>query len=123
MADKRVLIPDESHPITVTPTDAVVTVVVDGREIARSTYALTLQEGSYPAVQYVPLTDVDPAVLAPSATTSYCPFKGDASYYDLVLGDVRLDAAGWTYAHPHDAVASIRDHVAFYPDRVDVSVG
>jgi uncharacterized protein (DUF427 family) len=92
--------------------------------VASSDRALTLQEASYPAVQYLPLEDVDADVLRPSEQTSYCPFKGDASYYDLAVGDQVAEGAVWTYRQPHDAVAPIRDHVAFYADRVDaIEVG
>jgi uncharacterized protein (DUF427 family) len=70
-------------------------------------------------VQYVPLADVDADVLVPSDHTSYCPFKGDATYYSLQVGDDVAPAAAWTYVAPHDAVAAVKDHVAFYPDRVD----
>jgi uncharacterized protein (DUF427 family) len=116
------LVPDENHPITVEPTAGTVTVSVGGRTIATSTSALTLREAAYPAVQYVPLADVDPAVLEASSHATYCPFKGEASYYDLVVDGARLDGAVWTYPAPYDAVAGIRDHVAFYPDRVEVRV-
>lgn len=122
MTEKTVLIPDETHPITVAATAGTVTVSVGGTGIATSTSALTLQESTYPAAYYVPLADVDPEVLERSDHATYCPFKGDASYYDLVVDGVRLDGAVWTYHAPYDAVAEIRDHVAFYTDRVDVTL-
>jgi uncharacterized protein (DUF427 family) len=122
MTDKQILIPSPDHPITVEPTAGRVTVTAGGRTIADSTRSLTLQEASYPAVQYLPLGDVDPAVLEASDNASYCPFKGDASYYSLRLGDEVLTDAVWTYADPHDAVAQIAGHVAFYPNKVDVEV-
>src|SRR5690348_9437016 len=86
MTERPVLTPSASHPITITPTAGRVTVTVSGRVVADTTDALTLQESNYPAVQYVPLADVDQAVLTRSATTSYCPYKGDAGYYHV--GDV-----------------------------------
>ena len=116
------LIPGPDHPITVSPTGSRVTVKVGDRTVADTTDALTLQEASYPAVQYVPLADVDPAVLRPSDQQTWCPFKGEASYYSLVTDDTDLTDAIWTYRAPHEAVAEIKDHVAFYPDKVDISI-
>jgi uncharacterized protein (DUF427 family) len=116
------LIPDESHPITVTPTPARVRVVVGETVIAESDSSLTLQEASYPPVQYVPLSDIDPAVLSRTETSTYCPFKGDASYYSVSTPSGTVVDAGWTYDDAYDAVAEITGHVAFYPDRAVVTV-
>jgi uncharacterized protein (DUF427 family) len=116
------LIPGPDHPITVTPTGRRVTVKLGDRTVAESTDALTLQEASHPAVQYLPLDDVDPAVLRASDHESYCPFKGEASYYSLVTDEVELTDVVWTYREPYESVAEIKDHVAFYPDRVQITV-
>jgi uncharacterized protein (DUF427 family) len=121
--DPHQKIPGPDHPITVEPTGTRVVARVGDRVVADTTSALTLQEASYPPVQYVPLADVDPDVLRDSAMTTYCPYKGEAGYYTLVPADgAELVDAVWTYRTPYDAVAEIADHVAFYPDRVDVSV-
>jgi uncharacterized protein (DUF427 family) len=117
------LIPGPDHPITVTPTGQRVTVKVGDRTIADTTDAFTLQEASYPAVQYLPLDAVDISVLRPSENTTYCPYKGEASYYSLVTDEGESTDAIWTYRRPYDAVADIQDHVAFYPDKVEISVG
>lgn len=120
MSEKQVLVPDEGHPITITPTSGRVVVTLGGRAVADTTAALTLQEASYPPVQYVPLADVDPALLERTDHATYCPYKGDAGYYSLVVdGKTHADAV-WTYEHPYDAVAEIAGHVAFYPHVVDV---
>jgi uncharacterized protein (DUF427 family) len=119
MADKPVLQPGPDHPITITPTSGRVVVTVAGKVVADSRNALTLQEATYPAVQYVPLADVDEALLQRTETASYCPFKGDAGYYSIPAGGAQAVDAVWQYRNPHDAVAEIKDHVAFYPDRVD----
>jgi uncharacterized protein (DUF427 family) len=119
MTPKPVLKPSPLHPITVEPTGSRVTVTFGGRVVADTDNALTLQEASYPAVQYVPVEDVAADVLQPSEHASYCPFKGEASYYDLRAGESAAEAAAWTYVDPHDAVAEIKGHVAFYPDKVD----
>jgi uncharacterized protein (DUF427 family) len=80
---------------------------------------LTLQEANYPAVQYIPIEDADKALLKRSDTSTYCPYKGDASYYSLTVGGPRTADAVWVYETPHAAVAQIKNHLAFYPDRVD----
>ena len=116
------LIPDESHPITITPTPGRVRVVVGETVIAESDSSLTLQEASYPPVQYVPLADIDPAALTRTETSTYCPFKGDASYYSVSTPQGTVVDAGWTYDDAYDAVAEITAHVAFYPDRATVTV-
>lgn len=123
MTNRPHLVPDASHPITVTPTDGRVVVSRNGRVIAETDRALTLQEASYPPVQYVPLADVDPSVLERTDHATYCPYKGDAGYYSLVDGDARAENVVWTYDAPYDAVAPIAGHVAFYPDEVEISVG
>ena len=90
--------------------------------MAASTPSLTLQEASYPPVQYVPLADIDPSLLARTETTTYCPYKGDAAYYSVNAPDGTVVDAGWTYDEPYDAVAEIAGHVAFYPTKVTVDV-
>jgi uncharacterized protein (DUF427 family) len=123
MTERPVLEPTAAHPITVSPTGTHVVVRVGGEVVAETDHALTLQESTYPAVQYIPLTDVVQAQLRPSDTETYCPYKGEASYYDVVTsaGDIVEDAI-WTYREPYPAVASIAGHVAFYPDKADVTV-
>ena len=116
---KTIKIPNADHPITIEPTKARVTVTVAGKVIADSTHALTLRESDYPAVQYIPRSDVDMTFLARTDNESYCPFKGDASYYTITNGGDRTVNAVWTYESPYDAVAPIKDHLAFYSDRVD----
>ena len=116
------LIPGPDHPITITPTGERVRVTVAGHTVADTTNALTLQEASYRAVQYVPLADVDPAVMRRTDTSTYCPFKGDASYYSVVPAGKDGENAVWTYEEPYDAVADIREYVAFYPNKVSVEI-
>ena len=123
MTDRPVLEPTASHPITVEPTGRHVTVRVNGELVADTNDALTLQESTYPAVYYIPLRDVVAERLKASDTETYCPFKGDASYYHVVTeGGETVDDAIWTYTKPYPAVGQIVGHVAFYPDKADVTV-
>lgn len=119
MTPRLVLRPNALHPLTVEPAGSRVTVTVAGRVVADTHAALTVREASYPPVQYIPLEDVDPGALRPSQRATYCPFKGDAAHFDVQVGDTRVPAAAWTYDAPHDAVAAIKGHVAFYADKVD----
>lgn len=123
MANRPVLEPSASHPITVEPTGKHVSVSINGEVVADSDEALTLQEAAYPAVQYIPLRDVVSQRLKPSDTATYCPFKGEASYYHVVTeAGEAIDDAIWTYKEPYPAVAAIAGHVAFYPDKADITV-
>jgi uncharacterized protein (DUF427 family) len=118
-----VLTPTDEHPITIAPTNGRVVVRVGGTVVADSGQALTLREASYPPVQYIPLADVDQAVLHSSQTATYCPYKGDASYYSVQpAGGTEVADAIWTYQDPYPAVAPIAGHVAFYTDRAEVTV-
>lgn len=122
MTDRPVLEPTSEHPITVTPTGRRVVVRVGGEVIADTHDALTLQESNYPAVQYIPMSDVVADRLRRSDTSTYCPFKGDAGYYDVRTGTETVTDAVWTYAEPYPAVAEIAGHVAFYPNKADIAV-
>ena len=119
---RPVLEPTAEHPITIEPTAGRVVVRVGDTVVANSGHALTLQESTYPAVQYIPMADVDQSLLRRTDTSTYCPFKGDASYYSVQTPDGTATDAIWTYEQPHAAVSEIKDHVAFYPDRATVSV-
>jgi uncharacterized protein (DUF427 family) len=119
MTDKPVKLPGPDHPITVEPAASRVVVRAGGKTIADTRRALTLQEGHYPAVYYVPREDADLGLLGRTDHHTYCPYKGDASYYSILPAGQRGTNAVWTYEAPYDAVNPIKDHLAFYPDRVD----
>lgn len=119
---KQHLEPGPGHPITIVPTGKHVTVRVGDRVIAETDDALTLQEASYPAVQYVPLESVDPAVLRPSTRETYCPYKGDATYFTVATDAGEIADAIWRYQEPYPAVADIAGRVAFYADKVAITV-
>lgn len=117
--NKTVKIPGPDHPITITPASQRVEVKLGDTVIASSTEALVLKEAAYPAVYYIPRKDVQMALLQRTEHATYCPYKGDCVYYSIPSGGERSVNAVWTYEAPYDAVAAIKDHVAFYPDRVD----
>ena len=119
MADKVVKIPGADHPISIEVNPSRIVVKIGGQTVADTSAALTLREASYPPVQYIPRRDVDMTALTRSEHTSYCPYKGDASYYSIPVGGDRSVNAVWTYETPFEAMAQIKDYVAFYPDRVD----
>jgi uncharacterized protein (DUF427 family) len=115
-------IPGPDHPITITSSGDHVVVRSGDATIADSRSTLVLREANYPPVRYIPIADVDRAQLAASDLTTYCPYKGDASYYSITRDEERGAGAVWFYGDPYPAVAEIKDHVAFYPDRVELSV-
>jgi uncharacterized protein (DUF427 family) len=114
--------PGPDHPITITPSGDHVVVRSGAAKIADSRSTLVLREANYPPVRYIPLADVDRAQLAASELASYCPYKGDASYYSITPDAQRGTDAVWFYDDPYPAVAEIKDHVAFYSDRVELSI-
>lgn len=120
MITRPVLTPGPRHPITVSASPGRVRVSFEGRVIAETDRALVLAEASYPPVAYVPLDDVDQTVLVESDSHTYCPYKGEASYYSLQGADGVVADAVWTYPTPYDAVAQIAGHVAFYPEHVTI---
>lgn len=111
--------PGADHPIAIAPHPQRVVVTVAGRRVADTRQALALREASYPLVLYIPRQDVDMSQLQRSPHRTYCPYKGDCSYYSIPLGGDRAVNAAWSYEAPYPAVAVIKDHLAFYPDRVD----
>ncbi len=118
-AEKPVRIPGPDHPIIITAHQGRVVVRLGGQVIADTKKALTLKEASYPAVLYIPREDAIMALLSPTDHTTYCPYKGDCSYFSIPAGGARSVNAVWSYETPYPAVAAIKDHLAFYPDRVD----
>jgi uncharacterized protein (DUF427 family) len=119
MSSKPVKIPGPDHPITLTPTHGRVAVTVNGKRVAETRSALTLREAAYPAVQYIPREDVDMSQLQRTVHSTYCPYKGECSYYSIPGGGERSVNAVWSYETPYEAVSPIRAYLAFYPDRVD----
>jgi uncharacterized protein (DUF427 family) len=119
VTERTARIPGPDHPISIERNSRRVIVTVGGRVIADTRDALTLRESKYPPVQYVPRKDTDMTALQTSTTQTYCPYKGQASYFSMPGGGSRLTDAVWSYEAPYEAVASIKDHLAFYPDRVD----
>ncbi len=123
MSDNPILQPGRDHPITVEPTPNRVTVTRDGHTLASSEHALTLREAAYPAVQYIPFEDVDASLLQATAHTTYCPYKGNANYFSLMIDGDTSENTVWQYISPYEAVAPIAGHVAFYADRVQINEG
>jgi uncharacterized protein (DUF427 family) len=123
MTTRTRLEPGPDHPITIAPTGGRVVVRAGDQVIAETDHAITLSEATYGPVQYVPIADVDAAVLRSSDHETYCPYKGTASYYTVTTPASELENVIWTYEEPYDAVSEIAGHVAFYADRVQLSVG
>jgi uncharacterized protein (DUF427 family) len=113
-------IPSPDHPITITSNPKHVRVSTAGTPVADTRAALTLKEASYPAVQYVPRSDANMALLKRSTHVTHCPYKGDANYFSITIGDKTIKNAIWTYESPFAAVSQIAGHLAFYPDKISI---
>lgn len=114
-------IPGPDHPITIMPHEGRVIVRFGDAVVADTTRALALKEANYPVVLYVPRDDAKLSHYERTAHATYCPYKGDASYFTLVDGENRSENAVWTYEKPYPAMAEIANHVAFYPSKVTIA--
>ena len=119
LRNKEIRIPGPDHPITITDASGLARVTVLGRTVAESRAALRLEESGYPPVFYIPRRDVDMTLLERTKHYSYCPYKGDCTYFSIPIGGSKSEFAVWSYEAPYEAVAQIKDHLAFYPSRVD----
>ncbi|PIF73774.1 uncharacterized protein (DUF427 family) [Variovorax sp. 54] len=119
MNDKIIKTPSPEHPLSIERSSSRVIVRLAGQVVADSTNTLLLKEARYPGVYYIPLADVNASLLTASDLTTYCPYKGDCSYFNITSGKRVSVNAAWFYSLPYPAVAEIKDHLAFYPDRVD----
>src|ERR1700683_1122099 len=116
---KEIKIPGPDHPITISPIEGRVRVTVAETAVAESTRALQLEEKGYPPVYYLPRDDADMSLLVRTTHYTYCPYKGDCTYYSIPIGGSKSEYAVWTYEKPYEAVASIKEYLAFYLSRVD----
>jgi uncharacterized protein (DUF427 family) len=112
-----------NHLVTTSPAGVRVQVSLRGELIADTRNAVQMDERpvgyEVPVVYYIPRQDVKMDRLVRSTHQTYCPFKGQASYYSFVGGP---ENAIWTYEQPYDEVMSIKEHLAFYPDQVELKV-
>jgi uncharacterized protein (DUF427 family) len=113
----------KDHPITIEPIRDRVRVMWHGRTIGDSKSALELKEANYPPVVYVPRADMDMSALERTARVTTCPYKGEANYFSITDGKARDDNAVWTYELPKTDVGEIGSHLAFYPDKVEITRG
>ena len=105
--------------IAIAPHPGRVRVLFAGAVVADSSHALALHEGQYPPVLYIPRSDANMGLYQRTSHSTHCPHKGDAAYFSLSVGERTAQNAVWTYEAPFAAVAQIKDHLAFYPNRVD----
>jgi uncharacterized protein (DUF427 family) len=113
-------IPGPDHPIKIAPNPIRVVVTFNGQILADTTRALTLNESTYAPVHYIPRDDVDMARLKRTTHATHCPYKGDAAYFSVDGGGQSAENAVWTYEAPYEAVAAIKDHLAFYPSMMAI---
>ena len=109
-----------SHRIRVEPFDGVVTVVFSDAMLASTDKALVLREADYPPVFYIPFEDIYFEFLKRSDTTTHCPFKGNASYWNVSAVGEAVNDVMWAYERPYDDMTEIKGHGAFYPNKVRI---
>ena len=119
MASRAESVWDYPRPPRLEPTDELVEILLGGVVVATTTKAYRVLETSHPPTYYVPAHAFAEGVLRPAEGSSFCEWKGQAAYLDLVTPDRTAARAGWTYPSPSPAFAAITDHVAVYPGRVD----
>lgn len=107
------------YSIRITPASHRVRVEFNGEIVADSARVLLMREQDHGPVYYFPRSDVAMKYLQRTDHSTHCPYKGDASYWTLTVGDRASENAVWSYETPYDEVAAIREYLAFYRDRVD----
>jgi len=110
---------DYPRPPRVEPSFKLIRVIFNSRTIAETNRALRVLETSHPPVYYIPPSDIKQQLLGRTDHQSLCEFKGVATYYSLKVGEILSENASWSYHNPSTSYESIKDHVAFYPQRVD----
>ena len=108
------------YEISILPAAGRMQALFHGKVIADSTAALQMDEENHAPVLYFPRADVRMERLARTDHDSFCPFKGHASYWTVAAGGTAAENAAWSYETPYDEVGAIKDHIAFYPDKVTV---
>src|SRR5258708_5787476 len=97
---KEIRIPGPDHPITISSAEGKVRVTVAGRIVAESTRARRLEEKGYPPVYYLPRNDADMSLLVRTKHYTYCPYKGDCTYYSIPIGGSNFEYPVWTDEKP-----------------------
>jgi len=113
-------LPGPDHPITLKPAAKRWRAKFAGHVIADSDHAIVLQEADYPPVVYFPRADVSMAYMSRTDRSTHCPYKGDASYYTVLMDGQFAENAVWTYDLPYPAMEPIAERLAFYPDKIEV---
>ena len=107
------------YRVDLEPAEKCVTVRLDGVLVAKSTRALVVRETKHDPVIYFPREDVRADLLERTNHETFCPFKGQASYWTLRVGEHVEENAVWSYEDPFDEVAALKNYVSFYADRVE----
>ena len=107
------------HEVRYTPANVHVVGTVNGKTVVDSRNAILVEETNHGPVHYIPMTDCDLTVFTPTAKKTYCPYKSQASYWTITVGDTVLKDIAWSYDTPYDEAAGLKGHFGFYSDRFD----
>lgn len=118
---ERVLAKIPDYVVEISPPCHRVRVTCEGRTIAESNAALLVKETRHADVYYLPREDVDMTLLEATDHTTFCPFKGHASYWTLKLPDAEEANLVWSYEDPYPEVEGLKDHMSFYTDRTQIT--
>lgn len=110
------------HKVEQRQVDERLQVKVHGESVADSARAIEIDEDDHPPRYYIPRSDVDMGKLSESNTTTTCPFKGEAHYYNLNFDVKKLQDAAWSYDEPYDEHSSLAGHIAFYDEIPEVEI-
>ena len=111
---------DYPRPPVVDPSSEHVVIELDGEVVVDTRHSFRVLETSHPPVYYVPVAAIRPGLLTPAPGTTWCEFKGSASYFDVACPSGRvIPRAAWHYPDPTGPYDALVGHVAFYPGRMD----
>ncbi len=110
---------DYPRPPKLEKTTKEILVIFNGATVARSNNAYRVLETSHPPVYYIPPEDINMEFLKKESDSSFCEWKGQAGYYSVKVGGKEAEKSAWFYENPTESFTEIKDHVAFYPNKMD----
>lgn len=118
---RREILPGRDHPVTVKPVAGMTRIMAGAETLATSAHFLELHEQNQPTLAYFPIADVRTDLLEPSEKIEWCPYKGEACFFHIVLPDnTRIENGAWSFPSPLPSAAALKGHIAFSPKRTQL---